>query len=306
MEAPSEVGANTSVGLDGGYPEDPNYTIQRSSSTYSTQFSPRATDLRILSQPPGPLSWQRYKNYVYETGGIQTYIYHVELGVNPHALDVQKSRIEWLYTPEAYFWRLNYPSESFVRDEPFGHSTCTASKAAGTQYGAAKEAILVVVKMIDYTEPSIISGLKVVADDIKQKGRGGKSVVSISWGSKAAGPGILGLAWAVDMLETLKELYDNGVIVVCSAGNDAQMPGPTGLLRDIIDTAPAMFVDRVIAVGSSYFDGVRQESSQRLIGRPQLYAPGVDVKCADATGRKLYQVGSGTSFCELRFAFVNY
>ena len=282
MEAPSEVEADISVGLD------PNYT---------TQLSPRATELRLLSQPPGPPSWPRYENYVYRTGGIQTYIYHAELGVSPQALDVQKSRIEWLYTPEAHFGGKAQPSESDAPGGPFGHSTCTASKAAGIVYGAAKEAKLVVVKMLDYSEPSLVSVLKVIADDVKKNGRGGKSVVSISWNTLTPVPDILQDTYLLIMRETLEELYDNGVIVVCSAGNYALTPGAKGSLRDRVDTAPAVFVDRVIAVGSSYFDGKRAMPSQRLIGRPQLYAPGVGIVCADASGRQRYCVKSGTSFC---------
>ena len=90
MEVPSEAEANISVGLDGGHSRNPNYTIQLSSATYSTQFSLQATELRIFSQHPGPASWQQYESYVHETGRMQTYIYHVELGLNPHPLDVQK------------------------------------------------------------------------------------------------------------------------------------------------------------------------------------------------------------------------
>lgn len=284
MEAPSEVEADLSVG------SDPSYT---------TQKLPRATELRLLSQPPGPVSWSRYKNYVYKTGGVQTYIYHAELGVTP-GLDVPKSRIEWLYTPETRFWGKAKPGESDVPGNFHGHSTCTASKAAGRAYGTAKEAKLVVVKMLDYFEPSLVSVFKVIADDIKRKGRGGKSVVSVSWTTQLPLPDIFEDTWLIEMRDALEELYDNDVIVVCSAGNEALTPGATGSFRDRVDTAPAIFVDRVIPVGASYFNGERWPVSQRLIGRPQLYAPGVRIVCADASGQMAYRVSSGTSYCGLR------
>ena len=54
------------------------------------------------------------------------------------------------------------------------------------------------------------------------------------------------------------------VVVVCATGNYAQTPGATGSLRDIVDTNPAMFVDRITTVGASYFNGARQEASQDL------------------------------------------
>ena len=285
MEAPSEVEADISVGSNPGY---------------ATQISPRATELRLLSQPPGPISWSQYKNYVYKTGGIQTYIYHAESGVTP-GLDVRNSRIEWLYTPEAYFWGQAKPGELDIPGERPGHSTCTASKAAGIAYGAAKEANLVVVKMIGFLEPSLVSVFKVIADDVKQKGRGGKSVVSISWSTKAEVQDIMGDTWFIEMRDALKELYDNNVIVVCSAGNYALTPGATGSLRDRVDTAPAI-INHVITVGASYFDGRRWELSQRLIG-PQLYAPGVRIVCAEASGQVAYRTATGTSFCALRLPF---
>ncbi len=286
MEAPSEVEADISVG------SDPSYT---------TQISPRATELRLLSQPPAPVSWSQYKNYVYKTGDIQTYIYHAELGVTP-GLDVPRSRIEWLYTPEVYYWGLAKPGESVLPYVPYGHSTCTASKAAGKAYGAAKEATLVVVKMLDYSSPSLISVFKVIADDIKQKGRGGRSVVSVSWTTKAPVPDVLENTWLMEMRDGLKELYANSVIVVCSAGNKAQTRGATGSFRDRVDTAPAAFVDHVITVGASYFNGERWGPSQRLIGA-QLYAPGVRVVCAEASGQAPYRVDTGTSYCGLRLPF---
>ena len=285
VEAPSEIEADISLGVN---------------PSYVTQPSPRATELRLLSQPPGPISWSQYKNYVYKTGGSQTYIYHAESGVTP-GLDVRNSRIEWLYTPEAYFWGQAKPGEFDKEDESFGHSTCTASKAAGIAYGASKEATLVVVKMLGFDEASLVSIFNVIADDIKQKDRGGKSVVSVSWSTKAAVSDIIGSTWFIEMRNALKELYDINVIVVCCAGNLALTPGATGVLRDRVDTAPAIF-NRVITVGASYFDGRRWEESQRLIG-PQLYAPGVRVVCAEASGQVAYRVVTGTSLCALRLPF---
>ena len=284
MEIPSEVEIDISVG---------------SNPSYTTQSLPRATDLRVLSQPPGFLSWSRYENFVYTTGGAGTYIYHAELGVTP-GLDVHKSRIEWLYTPEVIFSGKAKQGESRGPGLAFGHSTCTASKAAGIACGAAKEAKLVVVKMLDYSEPSLVSVFEVIADDVKQKGRGGKSVVSVSWTTIASTPAFSEDPWFTAMLDALEELYQNNVIVVCSAGNFALYP-----FRGLVDTAPAIFVDRVIAVGASYFNGQKWEPSQSLGVLPQLYAPGVNILCADASGRVAYSKHTGTSFCELQLPLLN-
>ena len=260
---------------------------------YTTQALPRATDLRVLSQPPASISWSRYQNFVYTTSGAGTYIYHAELGVTP-GLDVHKSRIEWLYTPQVIFSGKAKQGESRGPGLPFGHSTCTASKAVGIACGVAKEAKLVVVKMLDYSEPSIASIFTVIADDIKQKGRGGKSVVSISWTTAAPIPAYSDDPWLTEMRGALEELYQLNVIVVCSAGNFALAP-----FRALVDTAPAMFTDRVITVGASYFNGQKWEPSQSLGTAPQLYAPGVGILCADASGQVAYRTQTGTSFCEL-------
>ena len=289
MEAPSELEVDISVG---------------SNPSYTTQALPKATDLRVLSQPPGFISWSRYQNFVYTAGGAGTYIYHAELGVTP-GLDVAKSRIEWLYTPEVIFAGKAKQGESMGPGLSFGHSTCTASKAAGIAYGAAKEAKLVVVKMLDYDEPSLVSVFKVIADDVKQKGRGGKSVVSVSWTTIAPIPAFSKDTWVTEMRGALEELYQNNVIVVCSAGNLALTPGATGFPRGLVDTAPAIFIDRVITVGASYFNGQKWDPSQSLGVLPQLYAPGVNILCADASGRVAYRKETGTSFCGLQLPLLN-
>ena len=278
VEAPSEVEADISVGAN---------------PIYTTQALPKATDLRVLSQPPGFISWSRYKNFVYTTGGAGAYIYHAELGVTG-GLDVAKSRIEWLYTPAVIFSGKAKHDESRGPGLPFGHSTCTASKAAGIGYGAAKEAKLVVVKMLDYNEPSVTSVLKVIADDVKKKGRGGKSVVSISWSTTAPVSVWSNDPWLAEMRGALEELYQLNVIVVCSAGNFGEYP-----FRTLVDTAPGMFINHVITVGASYFNGQKWGPSQSL-AVPQLYAPGVEILCADASGQRAYSTDSGTSFCELQ------
>lgn len=64
-----------------------------------------------------------------------------------------------------------------------GHSTCTASKAAGMIYGASKSATLVVVKIPDLSERAIGEVLARIFKDVITKNRQGRSVISISWSS---------------------------------------------------------------------------------------------------------------------------
>jgi len=96
-------------------------------------------------------------------------------------VDFQGIPIEWVWTPLQVFkggqTRTEAPSTSF------GHSTCTASKAAGKIYGSNKDTNLVVVKMPDYSEVSIAEVLWTIHDHVAANRRGSSSVVTVSWGS---------------------------------------------------------------------------------------------------------------------------
>lgn len=111
-----------------------------------------------------------------------SYIYHAELGINPAHEDLRGRNIEWLYTPRAKYLRQDKPGEAFSKF--YGHSTCTASKAMGNIYGAAKSATLVVVKMPSFKESDVGEILYTILHDIRWKSRRGYSVVSISWASE--------------------------------------------------------------------------------------------------------------------------
>lgn len=108
-------------------------------------------ELRVLSQPPGRANIDRYPNYVYQSGppAEDVYIYHAELGINQTYDDFQQRQggIEWVYTGRAIEQGQNTQTEAPNPEFP-GHSTCTASKAAGKIYGASKNGHLVVVKCL--------------------------------------------------------------------------------------------------------------------------------------------------------------
>lgn len=70
---------------------------------------------------------------------------------------------------------LNRPNEK-------GHSTWTASKATGQEWGSSKSATLVAVKMGDWSHVAMMSVFRDVLRHIVTNNRQGKSVVSISWG----------------------------------------------------------------------------------------------------------------------------
>ena len=272
---------------------------------YRTQPSPEATELRVLSQPQGTDSINQYGNYVYPIGGWETYIYHAELGINKDHLDFQnpQRRIEWVYTPLAAFYGQDMENESRAAD---GHSTCTASKAAGNIYGANRQATLVIVKMPDWSEASIVQILMTISDHIMLNRRQARSVVSISWGTKATKHALRATGYYRLMLESVEQMLSDKVILVCAAGNHAKEVDEAGKSRFLVDTAPAVFpfgASQLVVVGNSDNNGKRSSGSQTSMGY-QVHAPGVEIKCAKSTSTTGYRYAGGTSFCESPYSLT--
>ena len=278
-----------------------NLSASEGNFFYSTQNWPVATELRVLSQPAQTRSIGWYPNYVYPDGGVTTYIYHVEVGINQQHLDFRIRNVEWLYTQLSIEVGANTPTEAPAGG---GHSTCTASKAVGNMYGASKKATLVVVKMPDMTKASVREVLDTVIDDIDGKRRTATSVVSISWGTKPMIGSSLANPLVPRLINQITELIRMNVPVVCAAGNAAQQPSVHGGFRLYADTYPASSRSRpgwpFFAVGNSDLNGVRCPTSQlsRRGSHPQVYAPGVAIKCASSTSPIGYTTRTGTSFCK--------
>ncbi|KAL8866101.1 MAG: hypothetical protein Q9174_006492 [Haloplaca sp. 1 TL-2023] len=280
--------------------------------SYGTQIRPTATELRVISQPSGDPNVARYPNYVYEANrGRDSFIYHAEMGINENHLEFSGRRGEWVFTNQAFQKGQNTRNESPVGR---GHSTCTASKASGNLYGASKHATLVVVKMPDYTEPSVIEVLFTAYQHIKTHGRQNRAVLVISWASfkiyrNGADFGTTERA----IYRVLDSMSRIGVIILCAAGNYAQERTDEGL-RTYVDTIPAGFdnaspfvgslkVANLLAIGNCDLAGRRAYDSQTLSKNSykseQTFAPGVGIRCAAADSRDGSHSASGTSFCKL-------
>ena len=279
-----------------------NLNASEENFVYVTQKSPVAAELRVLSQPVASGSISHYPNYVYPTGGRSTYIYHVELGINEHHNDFRGRTIEWLYTD------LSKATGADIRTEAAaggGHSTCTASKAVGKLYGASRSATLVVVKMPNLDEASVLEVLDTVIDDIHDKHREATSVVSISWGTKKILDGGIPFTPLEMSLNTqISHLNAIGVPIICAAGNAASESHGTKP-RMYVDTVPAALSTIVypglnFVVGNSDINGLRYPTSQLLPPEwsPQVYAPGVNIKCPSSTSSTGYETRTGTSFCK--------
>ena len=171
---------------------------------------------------------------------------------------------------------------------------------------------LVVVKMLDYSAPSIVEILWTIAYDIERRGRSGVSVVSISWGSSKPWSTIEssqdGRAW-LEVQAAMVRLTAMNVQIICAAGNFATTRDDTGEFRRRVDTVPAFFglgADNrlvAIAVGNSDNNGNRFATSQQAIWEqdvdlPQIYAPGVRIMCAGTHRSSSVAQNSGTSICK--------
>ena len=178
------------------------------------------------------------------------------------------------------------------------HSTCVASKAAGQRYGSAKKATLVVVKMTGFVRMEIYSIFDTVWKDIQQKKRQKKSIVTISWGTKdPTDLKDVPSHWQQARMD-IERLMKNDVIVVTSAGNDAEKEHD-GKKRTEVDQAPAIFASDdypIIVVGATDNAGNKAAFSQGG-NKVAILGPGVDIECQDRSLRQPW-ITSGTSFCK--------
>ena len=293
----------------------PAATIPFNATRAETQYRRFATqqaapvELVMLSQPRGPDDISHYQNYVYDNTRHQdTYLYHAELGINKQHEDFQFQqgrRIEWLYT-QRQLQVGDGPTESEAPDS-HGHSTCTASKAAGRIYGAARQATLVVVKMPDFSMASVVEIFLTIDRDIRNKYRQDQSVVTISWASRE--PVSLPLrpidvAWNI-MVERMLGLSRMNVQIVTAAGNYAQIRDHRRHLRLRVDTAPAIFDLEddfpTLIIAGNCDENCRRSPASQMTGRidyTQIYAQGVHVQCASHLSAVGFNTATGTSFCQ--------
>ena len=207
------------------------------------------------------------------------FIYHAELGIDPQNEDFAWRPIEWLYTGRARSEQQDTQSETPESRNNGGHSTCTASKAAGSIYGASKTATLVVVKMLSLTYADITGVLSTIFDDIDAKGREKQSVISISWGDIYPTTFPLRRHWEF-FKDFAVELNRRGVPIFVAAGNYAER-----IYQRNVNRAPAVLASwypqelrRLVVVGSCNNYGIRSHFSQQATPQVgtiiQVHAPG--------------------------------
>lgn len=188
----------------------------------------------------------RFPNYVYQKGQEPAFLYHTGLGINAGHEDFRSRLIEWLYTDCTIFKGQNIPEEVNLDTSPAGHDTCTASKAIGNVFGAAKSGTAVVVKLPDISEMSINGLLPSIVHDIRQRNRQGRSVVLFPFSLHDLSPRRSPLFR--HFLNDLMELESMNVMFVCGAGNKDHRSEP------IPDTAPTIFSTQVALLPVSSCD----------------------------------------------------
>ncbi|KAF9523113.1 serine protease [Crepidotus variabilis] len=157
-----------------------------------------------------------------------------------------------------------------------GHGTHCAGTAAGVQYGVAKKASLIAVKVLgdDGFGPwsDIISGLQYVKNQAATSGR--PSIVSISIGGEVSQP--------VD--DAVASLTAAGVHVVAAAGNDN---------NDAENTSPAR-TPSAVTVGATSIEDYRSPFSN-YGAVVDIWAPGQFVISSWNTSDTATNILSGTS-----------
>ncbi|EMT63074.1 peptidase S8/S53 domain-containing protein [Fusarium oxysporum II5] len=209
-----------------------------------------------------------FNNYIYDSSaGAGTYAYVVDTGINI-GHDEFQGRAALGYNA--------YPGAEFV--DANGHGTHCAGTIAGKEYGVAKRANLIAVKVF-HTGSSrtdiVLDGYNWAVTNITNTpGRKEQAVISMSLGGSRSDA----------FNAAVQAAYSAGVHTVVAAGNDnadaakyspASAPNAT--------TIGAIDVDNKRAIFSNYGELV------------DLFAPGVNVKSAWYTSNSATNTISGTS-----------
>lgn len=187
----------------------------RKRDTLITQPPPVSTDLSFVSNPPNHIG----DGYVYysEAGeGINVYV--IDTGADALNKDFSSGVIKrWIYT------------SSVPRTEPEmdleGHGTCVASKVAGIEYGVAKKASLIIVKIAKVCH-SLLEALVSILNDLRRRKKAGENIAGYNvitiQKQTGAGKKVSKLTTALMkiLISAIMEKY--AVVIVCAAGNDAR------------------------------------------------------------------------------------
>ena len=152
--------------------------------------------------------------------GIDVYIPDSGANTANNEFINMKGGYRWLKPPEG-----TWPSsDPWAPIDPTGHGTCVGDKVAGYDYGVAKNANIVLLRIpADEDDDIFNSGMLLVFEmmvtDIKARKAEGYAklpVVSISWGTTG-----LSEEFTEILFQAISNLMDQGTVLCILSGNDA-------------------------------------------------------------------------------------
>lgn len=208
---------------------------------YSFQSDPFVPELNFISQPPGT-SLAQMANYKFPaTAGQAVDVYVPDSGCNVANAEFVNmiGSYRWLRPPAAA-----WPGpELWAPVDPNGHGTCMADKVAGYNYGVAKNANLIFLRLPDTDNDDddveiFISGMLLVfqmmADDIvarKSQGYTKLPVVSISWG---VGVEDVSEEFQTLLLRAISNLMSRGTVLIMASGRADEVSYPNILSCSLV------------------------------------------------------------------------
>lgn len=183
--------------------------------TLITQPPPVSTDLSFVSNPPNHIG----DSYVYYSAageGINVYV--IDTGADAQNKDFSSGVIKrWIHTSSV---------PRIVPDMDLeGHGTCVASKVAGIEYGVAKKASLIMVKIAKVCH-SLLEALVIILNDLRRRTKAGEdiagyNVITIQHQTGAGRKvSMLTIALMKMLISAIMKKY--AVVIVCAAGDDAR------------------------------------------------------------------------------------
>ncbi|KAJ3480011.1 hypothetical protein NLI96_g8664 [Meripilus lineatus] len=220
-----------------------------------------STDAKLTNQDANALTFT-YKFNSAAGSGVDIYI--IDTGIFLGHSDFG-GRAKWGATFGGY------PDE-----DGNGHGTHVSGTAAGNQFGVAKSASLIAVKVLDDDGSGfvsdIISGLDFVMTSVQSSGR--PSVASMSLGGGAFTP----------LDNAVESLTNAGIHVTVAAGNDHADAG---------DTSPARVPSAITVAAMDISDSAAGFSNFGAV--VDLYAPGVNIISAGIEDPDSIAIFDGTS-----------
>ncbi|KAJ4188666.1 hypothetical protein NW767_011774 [Fusarium falciforme] len=220
--------------------------LERRSIMYETQQN-AAPELVAVSQPSTIPVLRDLKHYMYES--------HAG-GGSYKAIDNHEE-----------------PGEDDDEDDP-SHGTCSAGKALGTEFGASRKAMLVVVRLYLIDTDEFKEALDLIIHDLDEHPeRRKKSVVTMSLS--------IGQDWdeetGDDVRELLNQLFDRDVPFVCISGNIDPVENDSEEVNEYSALLEGPDFPLII-VGSVNSEGALSDFSQRG-PHVTLHAVGEDILC---------------------------